>query len=103
MDRARAQAPSARSPAVRAAAEEWSYRPSIWAGWSCRAKGPAGTVTEREDRRGISEYELIYWKSIAMLFMNYLLLKSYGAFPTDVPPQHRKIVLFRAMIGFFSL
>jgi hypothetical protein len=37
-------------------------------------------------RRGISEYELIYWKSIAMIFMNYLLLKSYGAFPTDVPP-----------------
>lgn len=51
----------------------------------------------------IREYELVYWKSLTMLPMNYLYARSHGVFVTDVPPKYRKIIITRALVGFFGV
>lgn len=51
----------------------------------------------------ISEYEIVYWKSISMVLFNYLFIRSFGVFPMDVPRKYQNLIVFRACIGFFGL
>ena len=38
-----------------------------------------------------------------MLPMNYLYARTHGVFVTDVPPKYRKIIITRALVGFFGI
>ena len=51
----------------------------------------------------ISEYEIVYWKSISMVLFNYLFIRSFGVFPMDVPRKYQRIIVFRALIGFYGV
>ena len=33
---------------------------------------------------GVSAYEILYWKSISMMIMNYLFVRSFGVFVLDM-------------------
>jgi len=48
----------------------------------------------------ISEYEVIYWKSITMIIYNYFYIRHFGHTVVSVPPKYRNIIVFRALIGF---
>ena len=52
---------------------------------------------------GLSLYEILYWKSLSMMLMNYLLVKSYGENVIDIPVHFRNLVVVRAFCGFFGL
>ena len=51
----------------------------------------------------ISPYEILYWKSITMMIMNYLCVRSFGAFIMDVPKKYRYVIVFRALIGYTGI
>jgi drug/metabolite transporter (DMT)-like permease len=51
----------------------------------------------------ISEYELIYWKSISMLLFNYLYIRQFGVTVVDVPKKYRNVIVFRAFVGFMGM
>lgn len=51
----------------------------------------------------ISPFEVIYWKSISMMVMAYMIVRSYGVFVLDVPPKYRNIVVLRGLLGYFGV
>jgi len=51
----------------------------------------------------ISSYEVLYWKSISMMVMNYFFVRSFGVFVMDVPKEYRNIIVFRALIGYVGI
>ena len=51
----------------------------------------------------LSEYEIIYWKSISMMFYNYLYIRQFGITVLDVPPMYRNHIVARALVGFWGL
>ena len=53
--------------------------------------------------KSISEYEVIYWKSLSMMFYNYILIVKTGNHFLNVPIRYRYIMIFRAISGFFAL
>ena len=53
--------------------------------------------------KAISSYEILYWKSISMMVMNYLFVRSFGVFVMDVPKEYRNIIVFRALIGYTGI
>ena len=53
---------------------------------------------------GISEYEIIYWKSISMLLFNYIYIRKVaGTTPLSVKSAYRNVIVFRALIGYWGL
>ena len=38
-----------------------------------------------------------------MMVFNYLFVRSFGVFVLDVPKEYQKILVFRALIGFFGI
>lgn len=56
-----------------------------------------------EHNRNISEYEIIYFKSISMMVFNTMYIRWHGITPLDVIPKFRKVIVFRALIGFWGL
>jgi drug/metabolite transporter (DMT)-like permease len=56
-----------------------------------------------EHNPSISAYEILYWKSISMMVFNYSFVRSFGVFVMDVPKEYQKIIVFRALIGFFGI
>lgn len=51
----------------------------------------------------ISNYEVIYWKSISMVLFNYLFARFFGVFVMDVPRRYQRIMVLRAFVGFMGL
>lgn len=51
----------------------------------------------------IREYEVVYWKSITMVPMNYMYARYHGVFITDVPAKYRNFIALRALVGFFGV
>ena len=49
--------------------------------------------------KGISVFEILYWKSLTMMVFNYFLTRSFGVFVFDIPVKYRNIIVFRACIG----
>lgn len=38
-----------------------------------------------------------------MMLFNYLFVRSHGVYVMDVPKYYRKIIVFRALVGFFGI
>jgi drug/metabolite transporter (DMT)-like permease len=38
-----------------------------------------------------------------MMIFNYTFVRSFGVFVMDVPKEYQKIIVFRALIGFFGI
>jgi len=51
----------------------------------------------------ISSYEVLYWKSITMMVMNFIYVRSQGVFVMDVPKEYRNLLVFRALIGYMGI
>ena len=51
----------------------------------------------------ISAYEVLYWKSISMMIMNYLFVRSFGAYVMDIPRKYHNLIVFRACVGFMGI
>lgn len=51
----------------------------------------------------ISAYEILFWKSISMMVFNYCFVRSHGVFVMDVPSKYRRIIVFRALVGFWGI
>ena len=56
-----------------------------------------------EHNKSISAYEILYWKSLSMMLFNYLFIHSFGKFCLDIPNEYRKIIVFRAFVGFIGI
>ena len=50
----------------------------------------------------ISPYEVNYLMSLIMLTLNYLFVKSNGAFILDLPRKYHRLILLRAFCGFLG-
>ena len=48
-------------------------------------------------------YQIIYWKSLSMILMNYILVRRAGYHVTDVPSNYRNLVVFRVTTGFMAV
>ena len=48
-------------------------------------------------------FEILYWKSFSMLFLNYGFCRYNGVQPFDVPKQFRVVIVMRALVGYFGL
>lgn len=53
--------------------------------------------------KDISSYEILYWKSLSMMAMNFMFVRSFGVFVMDVPKEYRNILVFRALIGYLGV
>ena len=51
----------------------------------------------------ISSYEVLYWKSISMMVMNYLFVRSFGVFVMDIPRKYHRLIVVRACVGFMGI
>jgi drug/metabolite transporter (DMT)-like permease len=51
----------------------------------------------------ISVYEILYWKSLTMLVMNFLCVRSFGVFVMDIPKNYRAVILVRALVGYIGI
>ena len=51
----------------------------------------------------ISSYEVLYWKSISMMVMNYIFVRSFGVFVMDIPRKYHRLIVFRAAVGFLGI
>lgn len=50
-----------------------------------------------------SIFEILFWKSFTMIFLNYNYCRYHGVFPMDVPGQFRNLIVFRALIGYTGI
>jgi drug/metabolite transporter (DMT)-like permease len=53
--------------------------------------------------KSISVYEILYWKSFSMMFINYGFCKLSGVLPVDVPKNYRLLIVIRALVGFTGI
>ena len=51
----------------------------------------------------ISAYEVLYWKSISMMIMNYFFVRSFGVFVMDIPRKYHRLIIIRAIAGFTGI
>jgi len=56
-----------------------------------------------ERNENISHFEIIYWKSIIMIPLNYLLIRGVRSDIIDIPKKFRCIMLIRGTMGFLGL
>ena len=50
-----------------------------------------------------SIFEILFWKSFTMIFLNYNYCRYHGVFPMDVPKHFRNLIVFRALIGYSGI
>jgi len=51
----------------------------------------------------VSSYEVLYWKSISMMIMNYFFVRGFGVFVMDIPRKYHRLIVFRAIFGFMGI
>ena len=51
----------------------------------------------------MSTFEILYWKSLTMMGLNYCYCRYNGVFPMDVPTHFRNLIVFRALIGYTGI
>ena len=64
-----------------------------------------GVIVQRIFRNnpGISLYEVSYWTTFLSIIFNYIYVKQFNVFVLDVPTKYRKLLVFRALVGFWGL
>lgn len=56
-----------------------------------------------QDNR-VNPFEVLYWKSLFMFVVNFLIVKfAFGAFVMDVPRKYHRIMVLRMTAGFVSI
>jgi len=51
----------------------------------------------------ISCYEILYWKSLSMILLNYIYIYFSNGSVLDIPIKYRIILMFRALVGFWGI
>ena len=52
----------------------------------------------------ISPYEILYWNSMLMMFLNYGMSRFvFEVFAFDVPKKYHRLILLRGFAGFISI
>ena len=50
----------------------------------------------------VSSFEVNYWNAMIMLTVNYVIVKSKGAFVLDIPRKFHPIIILRSICGFIG-
>lgn len=54
-------------------------------------------------KSSVSTYEVTYWQSIIIAFLNFTLFKVYSKDHLEVPQNMRATLVLRSMFGFFGM
>lgn len=54
-------------------------------------------------KSSVSTFEVTYWQSIMMAFLNFFLFKAYTQDHLKVPMNMRRTLVLRSIFGFFGM